>query len=469
MNKPGTSQARKDPKIFGRKRSASIPASSPEALLLFPVLAPEKSLSSNSPTSHETSILRSVAPNHDARANNMGLLTNPDATASYRTDYHIHFHEDDIPEDFPTSPETLPRKAVDSNVLNDHSFQFASRHDRSLSFRNTQPQTEEENGFRRRGATMPTDSFHQFRERRRQRFLAGTRERSLSPNFSPLDHQEDDTYRLRNFTITSKGNVINRGDLLKHRSRSNLSVASTTSLNCQSCASTGTSGSSSWASPYKILMLGDVGVGKSTLVTQFMSSEYSNSSQDEVLEKPVSVLLDGEEYELIFIDHPIRADIMDPDDEVASSADAYVVVYSVADRDTFEKAIDILFCLRERGYTATQAVILVANKTDMVRSRDVTREEGRTVAISYECKYSETSALINHKVDDLLVGIVSQIRLKTQQLSDMGHMSPTTRVKKHKSKGYLHCPSGHRARGLFNKLFGKGNYKSKSCDNLQVL
>ncbi|XP_076321375.1 uncharacterized protein LOC143230932 isoform X2 [Tachypleus tridentatus] len=370
MNKPGTSQARKDPKVFGRKRSASIPASSPEALILFPVLDPEKSLSSDTPVthprSHESSLHRYVGSDHNAKSNNTKLLTNPDVTASYRTDCHIHFHEDNIPEDFPTSPETLPRRAVDSNILNDYSFR--------LVLRNGRKRTEEEGGFRRRGATMPTDSLHQFRERRRQRFVAGARERSLSPNFSPIDHQEDDTYRLRNFTITSKGNVINHGDLLKHRSRSNQSVASTTSLNCPSCASTGTSGSCSWASPYKVLMLGDVGVGKSTLVTQFMSSEYSNSSQDEVLEKPVSVLLDSEEYELIFIDHPIKADIMDSDDEIASSADAYVVVYSVADRSTFEKAIDILFCLRERGYTATQAVILVGNKTDMVRSRDVTRE-----------------------------------------------------------------------------------------------
>jgi hypothetical protein len=34
------------------------------------------------------------------------------------------------------------------------------------------------------------------------------------------------------------------------------------------------------------------------------------------------------------------------------------------------------------------------------------------VAISYDCKYVEVSAALDHNVDTLLVGIVKQIRLK---------------------------------------------------------
>ena len=38
--------------------------------------------------------------------------------------------------------------------------------------------------------------------------------------------------------------------------------------------------------------------------------------------------------------------------------------------------------------------------------------EGRSLAISYDCKYVEVSAALDHNVDTLLVGIVKQIRLK---------------------------------------------------------
>lgn len=38
--------------------------------------------------------------------------------------------------------------------------------------------------------------------------------------------------------------------------------------------------------------------------------------------------------------------------------------------------------------------------------------EGRVLASSYNCKYIETSAALNHNVDELLAGVLSQIRLK---------------------------------------------------------
>ncbi|KMQ94413.1 gtp-binding protein rad [Lasius niger] len=54
-------------------------------------------------------------------------------------------------------------------------------------------------------------------------------------------------------------------------------------------------------------MLGAPAVGKSSLVSQFMTSEYlhayDTSIDDESGEKTVSVLLAGEESELTFIDH----------------------------------------------------------------------------------------------------------------------------------------------------------------------
>lgn len=40
--------------------------------------------------------------------------------------------------------------------------------------------------------------------------------------------------------------------------------------------------------------------------------------------------------------------------------------------------------------------------------------EGKNLATSYECKFIETSVGINHNVDELLVGLLTQIRLKQQ-------------------------------------------------------
>lgn len=55
--------------------------------------------------------------------------------------------------------------------------------------------------------------------------------------------------------------------------------------------------------------------------------------------------------------------------------DAFLPVYSVIDRPSFQKAIDLLYSIRKTE-GSDMAVILVANKTDLMRAR-VVAEQGR--------------------------------------------------------------------------------------------
>ncbi|KAH8389203.1 hypothetical protein KR200_000342, partial [Drosophila serrata] len=246
---------------------------------------------------------------------------------------------------------------------------------------------------------------------------------------------EEEYYRLRHFSITGKG-VVNRGDSLKsRRSRSNNSVASSNSstehltaqqqLSAPTSVSARTSLASSRESstsnpgngPYRVLMLGGPAVGKSSLVSQFMTSEYlhayDTSIDDESGEKAVSVLLSGEESELIFIDHGYTE--MTPDECLTNyDPHGYCVIYSAADRSSFSVAEQVLQVLWTNQNIAQKAVILVSNKADLARSRLVTSEEGKAMATAYDCKFIETSVGINHNVDELLVGLLSQIRLKLE-------------------------------------------------------
>lgn len=89
--------------------------------------------------------------------------------------------------------------------------------------------------------------------------------------------------------------------------------------------------------------------------------------------------------------------------------------------------------------------------------------EARSTALKYDCKYAETSAALNHHVDELLVGILSQIRLK--QNPELAQEIPDCHHKKHKErKGSFKV-----AKGLLNKLFRKSSKRDKSCENLYEL
>lgn len=60
--------------------------------------------------------------------------------------------------------------------------------------------------------------------------------------------------------------------------------------------------------------------------------------------------------------------------------------------------------------TKEKAVILVGNKADLARSRVIPTSEGKALAKSIEAKFIETSSGIQHNVDELLVGILKQVR-----------------------------------------------------------
>ncbi|XP_054274677.1 GTP-binding protein REM 1-like [Macrosteles quadrilineatus] len=292
----------------------------------------------------------------------------------------------------------------------------------------------------------------------------------------------DELYRLRTFSITNKG-VVNYGDsIINRRSRSNTSVNSTASRHSNhsgisnnspwegSCCgssynnvSTETSGEE--VAKYRVVLLGDSGVGKTALVSQFMTSEYMNtydaSLDDEFGEKTVSVLLDGEESEMVFIDHPSVE--MSVENSLSTyEPHACVVVYSIVNRASFKVSEDILNYLWRESYTKDKSVIVVGNKADLARSRVITANEGKALAASRDCKFIETSSGIQHNVDELLVGVLKQIRLRE------------TREKKRAKRGVkqLHGSktslSLNIAREILHKMCLTDN-KSKSCENLHVL
>ncbi|XP_037946548.1 uncharacterized protein LOC119685822 isoform X2 [Teleopsis dalmanni] len=359
---------------------------------------------------------------------------------------------------------------------------------------------------------------------------------------------EEEYYRLRHFSITGKG-VVNRGDSLKsRRSRSNNSVASSnssteyltttqipapnsarTSAPCSLASSRESSTSNPGGGPYRVLMLGGPAVGKSSLVSQFMTSEYLHAydtsigycdirihiekptDDDESGEKSVSVLLSGEESELTFIDHAYTE--MVPDDCLSSyDPHGYCVIYSAADRSSFSIAEHVLQVLWTNQNIAQKAVILVANKADLARSRLVTSDEGKAMATAYDCKFIETSVGINHNVDELLVGLLSQIRLKLENPEKSRDLFRKRSIRKSKKRACsplsgacltggtnpntplgptnnimsdLNTPPGSaqssprkyrgsrtstslKVKGLLGRVWARDS-KSKSCENLHVL
>lgn len=100
--------------------------------------------------------------------------------------------------------------------------------------------------------------------------------------------------------------------------------------------------------------------------------------------------------------------------------------------------------------------------------------DGRCVATEEGSKFIETSAGINHQVDELLVGIISQIRLKQsskekalqkRESVSLGSSSTGAKLRGGRCSGCAGC----KAKGILKRILKKACSRSKSCDNLHVL
>ncbi|KAI1233416.1 hypothetical protein IHE44_0004592 [Lamprotornis superbus] len=179
--------------------------------------------------------------------------------------------------------------------------------------------------------------------------------------------------------------------------------------------------------------------------------------------------VDGEETTLLVLDTwepEQRGEETQRRSHCLQIGNAYIIVYSVTDRDSFESASELRIQLRRARQAEDIPIILVGNKTDLVRCREVSEEEGQACAAVFDCKFIETSAALQHNVAELFEGVVRQIRLR--QGGKKSHLHPTP-GQKHKES------LASRARHFLDRLVTRNSsrvalkVRSKSCHDLSVL
>ena len=109
-----------------------------------------------------------------------------------------------------------------------------------------------------------------------------------------------------------------------------------------------------------------------------------------------------------------------PSDSQVLWADAVVIIYSICDFNSFEKAKDILENIsraRSANYIPT---LLLGNKTDLEHMRSVGVEDGHQVALEYNCQYYEVSAADNFvTINIAFQALLREAKLVQQQKSLM--------------------------------------------------
>ncbi|KAJ3709223.1 hypothetical protein LUZ61_012928 [Rhynchospora tenuis] len=172
---------------------------------------------------------------------------------------------------------------------------------------------------------------------------------------------------------------------------------------------------------FKMVLIGDSGVGKSSILSQFdrnvFSLDFKSTFGVEFISKIVKIegknikaqLWDTAGKERSKSDGPyVRYTVCSAtQDLIPRGALGAVLVYDVTRRNTFE---NVKMWLKElRDHVDSSHVVLVGNKTDLKNLREVTTEDGAALAESEGWSFVETSALDSTNVDKAFQILLTEI------------------------------------------------------------
>jgi small GTP-binding protein len=164
----------------------------------------------------------------------------------------------------------------------------------------------------------------------------------------------------------------------------------------------------------KVILLGDGGVGKTSIANRYtqgtFSETYKPSLGVDFMVKRVNM---GEErFKMLVFDTAGQEFISTLRKRYYSGADGAVIVFDVTRQETFE---DLKKWVEEvRGEVGNIKTIFVGNKIDLTDDRIISTEQAQEFAKEQVGSYMESSALRDEGVTDIFVPFIEEIMEQIQ-------------------------------------------------------
>mmetsp|Transcript_20194 Transcript_20194/g.33133 ORF Transcript_20194/g.33133 Transcript_20194/m.33133 type:complete len:205 (+) Transcript_20194:72-686(+) len=174
---------------------------------------------------------------------------------------------------------------------------------------------------------------------------------------------------------------------------------------------------------FKLLLIGDSGVGKSCLLLRFSDDQFTTNfiTTIGIDFKIRTIELDGKRIKLQIWDTAGQERFRTITTAYYRGAQGILLVYDVTDEMSFG---NIRNWIRNIDQHAADSVnkILIGNKCDMVEKRVVDTARGQALADEYRMRFFETSAKANTNVEAAFFAIARDIkkRITEQQAKPTG-------------------------------------------------
>mmetsp|Transcript_11724 Transcript_11724/g.33404 ORF Transcript_11724/g.33404 Transcript_11724/m.33404 type:complete len:206 (-) Transcript_11724:107-724(-) len=164
---------------------------------------------------------------------------------------------------------------------------------------------------------------------------------------------------------------------------------------------------------FKLLLIGDSGVGKSCLLLRFADDTYTESyiSTIGVDFKIRTLELEGKTCKLQIWDTAGQERFRTITSSYYRGAMGIIVVYDVTDKESFN---NVKHWMQEIDKYAAENVnkLLIGNKCDLSSKKVVSYDEAKELADSLSVPFMETSAKNAHNVEQAFKAMASEIKQK---------------------------------------------------------
>ncbi|KAF9336131.1 Ras GTPase ras2 [Podila minutissima] len=179
---------------------------------------------------------------------------------------------------------------------------------------------------------------------------------------------------------------------------------------------------------YKLVVLGDGGVGKTALTIQLCLNHFT---YDPTIEDSYrkQVVIDDQSCVLEVLDTAGQEEYTALRDQWIRDGEGFLLVYSIAARSTFERIRRFREQITRVKESENVPLMLVGNKCDKLTEREVSRDEGYQMSKLLRCEFTETSAKTCVNVERSFYNVVRMIRQARDGGVPGGYKSPKKKTK----------------------------------------
>ena len=172
---------------------------------------------------------------------------------------------------------------------------------------------------------------------------------------------------------------------------------------------------------FKILLIGDLGVGKSCVILRYVEGDFPGNIMS-------SIGVDFKTKQIDLDDRLIKLQIWDTaghekfrtiTTSYYKSAHAIIILYDITQKASFDHIRNWITEIDKFGKQGVLKVI-VGNKLDMENNRKITKEAAKNLALKYGIKLWEVSAKDNTNIEEMFLDTIKTLLEKNSKIISEG-------------------------------------------------